>query len=304
MAKLIDGKAQAKAARDEIAASIRAHTLAGARPPGLVTILVGDDPASKIYVGRKQKQAAEVGIMSCSEELGGDTTQSELLRVIERYNARDDIDGILVQLPLPAPLDADEAVAALDPAKDVDGLHPVSQGLLLAGRKAPRPCTPLGCMHLLDSTGVDATGKRAVVLGRSNLVGKPVAMMLLERNATVVMCHSRTVDLAERIAEADILVAAVGRPEMVRGEWIREGAVVIDVGINRTADGIVGDVDFEGASRRAAHITPVPGGVGQMTVAMLLANTRDAWATRLGLDVSGSTTSGSAATGASDGAGA
>ncbi len=275
-AGIIDGKACAVGIRARLGESIKARVDEGARAPGLVTILVGEDPASKVYVGRKQRESKEIGMHSEAAELSATVTIEELLAVIERYNARDDIDGILVQLPLPGHLDADRAIAAIDPAKDVDGLHPLNQGALFTGREGPRPCTPLSCMHLIDSTGVELRGKHAVVVGRSALVGKPVAMLLLERHATVVMCHSRTVDLAAQVGAADVLVAAVGRPRMIKGEWIKPGAVVIDVGINRVDGKLVGDVDFESAAARAAFITPVPGGVGPMTVAMLLSNTYEA----------------------------
>lgn len=277
MAQIIDGKACAAEMRAQLTAQIAQHREQGLRPPGLVTILVGEDPASRIYVGRKQRESREVGMVSESVTLGADVSMDHLLGVIRGFNARPDIDGILVQMPLPKGLDSDVALAAVDPGKDVDGLHPANQGALFSGRAGLRPCTPSGCLYLLDRTGVDPKGKIAVVVGRSSLVGKPVAMMLLERHATVVMCHSRTTDLAGEVRRADIVVAAVGVAEMIKGDWIKPGAVVLDVGINRLADGrIVGDVEFAGAAQRAAFITPVPGGVGQMTVAMLLRNTYDA----------------------------
>ena len=272
-ARTIDGKACAAATRAALGAAIASRRERGLRVPGLVTILVGEDPASKVYVGTKRRQSTELGMHSESVELPADCSQAELLETIERYNANPQIDGILVQLPLPAHLDAEIAIAALDPAKDVDGLHPLNQGALLTGRPGMRPCTPLGCMELIDGTGVDVAGSHAVVIGRSVLVGKPVALLLLERHATVTMCHSRTRDLREQVAAADIVVAAVGRAQMVKGDWIKPGAVVIDVGMNRVDGNLVGDVDFAAAAERAAHITPVPGGVGPMTVAMLLRNT-------------------------------
>ena len=275
MAERIDGKQVAAGIRKDLGRKIAARTAEGLRSPGLVTILVGDDPASKIYVGGKQRAAREIGMQSESVELPSDVDMDVLLAEISRYNARDDIDGILVQMPLPDLLDSDRAIAAINPKKDVDGLHPINQGALFTGRPGIRPCTPVSCMTLIDHVGVDPHGKHAVVIGRSVLVGKPVAMLLLERDATVVLCHSRTADLAEQVAAADIVIAAVGRPELVRGEWIKPGAVVIDVGINRVDGKLIGDVEFAEAEKRAAFITPVPGGVGPMTVAMLLRNTFD-----------------------------
>jgi len=281
MATVIDGNALAQALRADIASKIRARVVQGKRPPGLVTILVGDDPASRVYVARKQRESRDIGMHSESVELPASADRAFLLDTIALYNARPDIDGILVQLPLPSHLDADEAVSAIDPAKDVDGLHPINQGALFRGRPGVRPCTPVGCMALIDSTGVDPHGLHAVVVGRSELVGKPVAMLLLERNATVVMCHSRTSDLARQVTSADILVAAVGRPELIRGAWIKPGSVVIDVGINRVDKRLVGDVEFAAAAERAGFITPVPGGVGPMTVAMLLRNTFGCYVARI-----------------------
>ena len=283
MATIIDGTACAAEVRREVATRIAARTSAGQRAPSLVTILVGDDPASKVYVARKHKACDEVGMSSESVVLPADTTQAAVQAAVQTYNERDDVDGILVQLPLPSGLDSDAVVASLDPGKDVDGLHPHNQGALLAGKAGLRPCTPAGCLRLLDWAGIDPAGRRAVVVGRSLLVGKPVALMLLERNATVSVAHSRTADLPGLIAEADILVAAVGKPSFIRGEWVKPGATVLDVGINRGDDGLVGDVDFEGVAARAGAITPVPGGVGPMTVAMLLRNTLDACQARQAL---------------------
>lgn len=278
----IDGKQEAAAVRASLAQEIAKHQKATGAVPGLVTILVGDDPASKVYVGRKQRESTEIGMLSESAELPADVSLEELLATVERYNRRDDIDGILVQLPLPAHLDSDAVIAAIDPGKDADGLHPRNQGALFTGRPGPRPCTPFGCMKLLETTGVDPAGKTAVVVGRSVLVGRPIAMMLLERHATVTVCHSRTPDLPEVVGRADIVVAAVGVPGLVRGEWIKPGAVVLDVGINRVDGKLVGDVEFEAAAERAGWITPVPGGVGPMTVAMLLSNTWNAFLRRRG----------------------
>ena len=286
MANIIDGKASAAAIRAGIATRIAARSARGLRPPGLAVVLVGEDPASKVYVGRKNRESREVGMLSVSVDLPATASMAQVLEAVRALNGRDDIDGILVQMPLPDGLDSDEVISAIDPRKDADGLHPVSQGALFTGRPGLRPCTPSGCMHLLDSTGVDPKGKTAVVVGRSVLVGKPIAMMLLERHATVVMCHSRTADLGAEVARGDIVVAAVGVAGLVRGEWIKPGAVVLDVGINRVDGRLVGDVEYEAAAARAGWITPVPGGVGPMTVAMLLSNTYRA---RLARDLPGET---------------
>jgi methylenetetrahydrofolate dehydrogenase (NADP+) / methenyltetrahydrofolate cyclohydrolase len=242
--------------------------------PGLATVLVGDDPASHLYVGNKEKACQELGMRSFGHRLPGTTAEGELVALVRELGHRPDVHGILVQLPLPRPLDARRVIEALAPEKDVDGLHPVNQGRLLAGEPGLRPCTPLGVLRLIDSTGVRLAGKHAVVVGRSVLVGKPAALLLLERHATVTVCHSRTADLGAEVARADVVVAATGQAGLVRGAWIRPGAVVIDVGMNRDANGkLCGDVEFAAARERAAFISPVPGGVGPMTVAMLLANT-------------------------------
>jgi len=271
--EVLDGKATAREVRERVRAEtadfVRAHSV----KPGLATVLVGDDPASKIYVGSKLKACEEVGFTSSKHELSASTSEADLLRLIDELNEDRNVHGILVQLPLPKGLDEKKVVYRLSPEKDVDGLHPVSQGRLLAGERGFRPCTPLGCMHLIEKTGVAVKGARAVVVGRSLLVGKPVALLLLEQHATVTLCHSRTADLAAEVARADILVAAIGKAEMIRGDWIRPGTVVIDVGINRTDAGLKGDVEYAAAKERAAWITPVPGGVGPMTVAMLMSNT-------------------------------
>jgi len=270
--RIIDGKAIAQRVREE--ARVKVETLrARGLTPGLATVLVGEDPASKVYVGGKEKACRAAGLESFGFHLPESTSQAELLRLVADLNRRDDVDGILVQLPLPAAIDAKRVIESIDPDKDVDGLHPVSQGRLLAGSPGLRPCTPLGVMRLIDETGTDPKGLRAVVVGRSLLVGKPVALLLLERHATVTMCHTRTRDLAGEIARADLLVAAAGKAAAIAGDWIKPGAVVIDVGINRTEQGLVGDVDFATAVKRAGFITPVPGGVGPMTIAMLLHNT-------------------------------
>jgi methylenetetrahydrofolate dehydrogenase (NADP+) / methenyltetrahydrofolate cyclohydrolase len=271
--RTIDGKAVAAAVRGEVRERV-ARLAERGTVPGLATILVGDDAASQVYVGSKERACREVGIASFGHRLPASTAQQELLELVGALGRDPRVHGILVQLPLPEGLDAQAVIETLPPAKDVDGLHPVSQGRLMAGQPGLRPCTPLGVMRLLDEVGVALRGARAVVVGRSVLVGKPVALLLLERHATVTICHSRTADLAGEVGRADVLVAAAGRPGLVRGEWVRPGAVVIDVGINREPDGKVrGDVEFGPAAERASHITPVPGGVGPMTVAMLLANT-------------------------------
>lgn len=274
--QLLDGKAVAKAVRAEV--RVAADRLrAGGTAPGLRVVLVGEDPASQVYVKNKDRAATKAGFEVATHRLPATTPQAELLALIDELNADPAVHGILVQLPLPKGLDADEVVRRLDPDKDVDGLHPANVAALQMGQPGLVPCTPAGCIELLDRAGVEIAGKRAVVLGRSLLVGKPVAALLLARNATVTIAHSRTANLPEVCREAEILVPAVGRPELVQGDWIRPGAAVLDVGINRLDDGrLVGDVDFAAAQGRAGWITPVPGGVGPMTIAMLLRNT--AWA--------------------------
>ena len=274
MGEVIDGTAAARVVRAAVREEVAAFQQQYGYVPGLATVLVGDNAASASYVRSKHKACAELGIFSEAHELPATTTQVELVAQVQRLNRQSNIHGILVQLPVPPHLDAETVIDAIDPDKDVDGLHPISQACLFAGREGLRPCTPLGVMHLIDSTGVELKGARAVVTGRSILVGKPVAFMLLERHATLTICHSRTRSLAEEIGRADVLVAAIGRAEMIRGEWIKPGSVVIDVGINRLPDKrLVGDVEFATARERAAFITPVPGGVGPMTVAMLMKNT-------------------------------
>jgi methylenetetrahydrofolate dehydrogenase (NADP+)/methenyltetrahydrofolate cyclohydrolase len=271
--RTIDGKAIAAAVRGEVRERV-ARLVGRGVEPGLAAVLVGDDHASQVYVASKERACREVGIASLGRRLPATTSQEELIAIVEDLGRDRRVHGILVQLPLPAGIDAQAVIEAIPPTKDVDGLHPVSQGRLLAGQPGLRPCTPLGVMRLLDEVGVTLRGARAAVVGRSLLVGKPVALLLLERHATVTMCHSRTADLAEEVGRADVLVAAAGRAGLVRGDWVRPGAVVIDVGINRGDDGTLrGDVEFGPAAERASHITPVPGGVGPMTVAMLLANT-------------------------------
>jgi methylenetetrahydrofolate dehydrogenase (NADP+)/methenyltetrahydrofolate cyclohydrolase len=266
----IDGKAVAAALRASLAARVAALSFR----PGLAVVLVGDDPASAVYVRNKDRAAASAGIAVQTIRLPAETDQATLLAQVAALNADPAIDGILVQLPLPKHLDARAVIAALDPAKDVDGLHPVNAGRLADGDPALVPCTPLGVMKLLAHEGVAMRGARALVLGRSNLVGRPVAALLLNADATVTVAHSRTRDLPEECRRADILIAAVGRPALVRGDWIKPGAVVIDVGINRRDDGaLVGDVAYDECATIAGAITPVPGGVGPMTIACLLENT-------------------------------
>lgn len=274
-ARVIDGKAVAAGVRERVAAETADLTARLGRAPGLATVLVGEDPASQVYVANKHKACEQAGIASIHHGLAADVSEPDLLALIDELNEAVEVDGILVQLPLPSGLDPDAVVARIDPAKDVDGLHPVNAGLLAQGRvgEGMLPCTPAGVIELLGHGGIEVEGKNAVVIGRSTLVGRPVAALLLAANATVTQCHTRTVDLPEICRGAEILIAAAGSPEMVRGEWIRPGACVIDVGIHRTDDGLVGDVAFAEAAEVAALITPVPGGVGPMTIAMLLTNT-------------------------------
>jgi methylenetetrahydrofolate dehydrogenase (NADP+) / methenyltetrahydrofolate cyclohydrolase len=283
-AVLIDGKARAEALRARVAAGVAAFRAERGVPPGLAVVLVGDDPASQIYVRSKVEQSRADGFHSVDHRLGKDTSQAELMALIDSLNADPQIHGVLLQLPLPAGLDAAQVLARLDPGKDVDGLTPTSAGLLFAGRPGLVPCTPLGCLMLLRETVGELRGKSALVIGRSQLVGRPLAALLLDADCTVTIAHSRTRDLPSVCREAEIVIAAVGRPEMVRGDWIRPGAAVIDVGINRVpsknparaAAGktrVVGDVAFDEVSEVAGWITPVPGGVGPMTVACLLHNT-------------------------------
>ena len=271
---VIDGKAVAAKVRGEVAEQARALRAKGI-VTGLTVVRVGEDPASAIYVRGKRKDCDEVGIASTEHHLPAETSQAELLALVEKLNRDPSVHGILVQLPLPDHVDEQLVLNAISPAKDADGFHPFNVGALSIGIDgAPRPCTPAGVIRLLDEAGVELKGKRALVVGRSNIVGKPMAAMLLERHATVTIAHSRTVNLAEEVARAEVLVAAIGRPELVRGAWIRPGAAVIDVGMNRLADGrLVGDVEYAAAAERAGAITPVPGGVGPMTRAMLLVNT-------------------------------
>jgi len=282
-ARIIDGRAAAAAVREKVAAVAAGFTASTMRKPGLATVLVGEDPASAVYVRSKGKATAEAGMASFSHNLAADTSEADLLELVAALNADEAVDGILVQLPLPPHIDTARVIAAIDPAKDVDGFHPMNAGRLATGLDALVPCTPLGCLHLLKAELGDLAGKDAVVVGRSNIVGKPMALLLLGESATVTIAHSRTRDLAQVVRRADILVAAVGRAKMIPGDWIKPGATVIDVGINRTEAGLVGDVDFDSARAVAAAITPVPGGVGPMTIAMLLRNTLVAAHRRAGL---------------------
>jgi methylenetetrahydrofolate dehydrogenase (NADP+) / methenyltetrahydrofolate cyclohydrolase len=276
MAEIIDGKAIAQAVRAEVRDDVAAWVAGGGQQPGLATVLVGDDPASAVYIAGKQKASAEVGIAGHDHRLPQDTPHDAVQRLIEELNADPRVSGILLQLPTPPQVDGPALTELIDPDKDVDGLTPISAGRLAKGRPGLRPATPSGVLELLRRHDVPLEGAETVVVGRSDLVGKPVSALLLAANATVTTCHSRTRDLPGVCRRADVLIAAVGRPEMVRGDWVKEGAVVIDVGINRTDAGLVGDVDFAGASERARLITPVPGGVGPMTIAMLLRNTLEA----------------------------
>lgn len=273
-ARILDGKVVAEAVKEEVASLVSELPY----QPGLATVLVGDDPASHAYVRGKRRDAAQVGIASIHHELGDTTNQHDLEELIDTLNSDESIDGILVQLPLPPGLDSERIVERIDPRKDVDGLHPYNLGLLVLDRPGLRPCTPSGIMRILDHYGIAISGARAVIVGRSFLVGRPLALMLASRgvDATVSVAHSRTAELASVTREADILVAAVGSPGLITADHIKEGAVVIDVGINRTDAGVVGDVDYEAVSAIAGAITPVPGGVGLMTRAMLLANTLEA----------------------------
>jgi methylenetetrahydrofolate dehydrogenase (NADP+)/methenyltetrahydrofolate cyclohydrolase len=271
--KIIDGKQIAASLREEIKSGV-AGLKAKQITPGLAVVLVGEDPASRVYVSMKEKACEQTGIFSAEHKLPAETTETELLQLVEQLNNDARIDGILVQLPLPKQIDESKILEAISPHKDVDGFHPYNVGRLVTGNPLFQPCTPFGVMKMLERIKYDLTGKQVVVVGRSNIVGKPVALMCLAQHATVTLCHSRTRDLAEQVGRADVVIAAVGVPEMIKGAWIKPGAVVIDVGVNRVGDKkLVGDVEFDAALERAAAITPVPGGVGPMTITMLLYNT-------------------------------
>ncbi|HUN26651.1 MAG TPA: bifunctional methylenetetrahydrofolate dehydrogenase/methenyltetrahydrofolate cyclohydrolase FolD [Steroidobacteraceae bacterium] len=283
-AGILDGKAAAAKERERTAELARRFAVRAGRKPGLAVVQVGHDPASTIYVRNKRKASSEVGIESFAHDLPATTTQAELLELIGTLNADERVDAILVQMPLPASIDSNRIMDAVDPAKDADGFHPMNTGLLAQKRPRLRPCTPYGVIRLAALYGIELTGRRAVVVGASNIVGRPMALELMLARATVTVCHTGTRDVGAEVERAEVVVAAVGKPEFVRGEWIRPGAVVFDVGINRLPSGkIVGDVQYEPAAERAQWITPVPGGIGPMTIAMLMSNTVDAAHWRAGL---------------------
>jgi methylenetetrahydrofolate dehydrogenase (NADP+) / methenyltetrahydrofolate cyclohydrolase len=271
--KILDGKLIAGQLRETIAAEVRELKTRGVTP-GLAVVLVGEDPASRVYVSMKEKACEQAGIFSDEHKLPAETSEAQLLALIDELNRDQRIDGILVQLPLPKHIDENKVLEAISPHKDVDGFHPYNVGRLVTGKPLFQPCTPYGVMKMLEIAGVELSGKEVVVVGRSNIVGKPVALMCLAQHATVTLCHSRTRELAEKVGRADVVIAAVGQPEMIKGAWIKPGAVVIDVGVNRVGEKkLVGDVEFAAARERASLITPVPGGVGPMTITMLLYNT-------------------------------
>ncbi|MCH7650010.1 MAG: bifunctional methylenetetrahydrofolate dehydrogenase/methenyltetrahydrofolate cyclohydrolase FolD [Nitrospinae bacterium] len=274
---LIDGKKVSAEIKEQVAAETGRLQQQTGKVPGLAVVLVGEDPASAVYVKNKNKTCETMGFQSFSHTLRADTEEKELLKLIAELNANPEVNGILVQLPLPAHINAPKVLEAVDPKKDVDGFHPVNVGILTSGGNGPAPCTPAGIIAMLDFYKIGIEGKHAVVLGRSNIVGKPIASLLLKRHATVTICHSRTRDLPAVARSADILVAAIGKPRFVTPDMVKEGAVVIDVGINRVDGKLVGDVDFEKVVEKAAFITPVPGGVGPMTIAMLMKNTLNAF---------------------------
>lgn len=269
---IIDGKQIAQEIKSEVKEAVEEIRKQGVAP-GLAVVLVGENPASQVYVRQKEKACEEVGIVSYKYELSEETTEEKLLSVVAELNADEKVHGILVQLPLPEQLDEKRVIEAISPAKDVDGFHPINMGRLLTGEPEFVPCTPQGVIELIERSGFEIRGQKAVIVGRSNIVGKPVAILLLMRHATITMCHTRTRDLAGETRQADILVVAAGRPGVITGEMVKEGVIVIDVGINRVKGKLVGDVDFETVSKKAKAITPVPGGVGPMTVAMLMKNT-------------------------------
>jgi methylenetetrahydrofolate dehydrogenase (NADP+)/methenyltetrahydrofolate cyclohydrolase len=281
-AQILDGKAVGEDIKQGLAREVESLLRGGGRRPGLAVVLVGENPASQVYVRNKRNSCAKVGFHSELHELPADTPQAELLGLVDSLNARDEIDGILVQLPLPSHIDEETVIERIQPEKDVDGFHPYNVGRLVLRMPTLRPCTPRGVMTLLERTGQKLEGLDAVIIGQSNIVGRPMALELLMARCTITVCHSRTKDLEDKIRGADIVVAAVGRPNFVQGDWIKEGALVIDVGINRLEDGsLCGDVDFDAAKERAGWITPVPGGVGPMTVATLLQNTLQAYRGRV-----------------------
>ena len=274
---LIDGKKVSGEIRNRLADEIQELKKKTGKTPGLATVLVGDDPASAVYVRNKNKICGELGFQSFEQKLSADTSEEKLLQLVGELNSNKDVHGILVQLPLPDQIDSEKILQAIDPKIDVDGFHPVNVGKLVVGYALLTPCTPTGIIALLDRYDIEISGKHAVIIGRSNIVGKPVSMLLLHRNATITICHSRTQNLEEVTRSADILVAAVGRANFVTDEMVSEGTVVIDVGINRVDGKLTGDVDFQPVSKKASHITPVPGGVGPMTIALLMENTLKAF---------------------------
>ena len=282
-ARILDGKGLAGQLRSEMAARVQTRVAAGARAPGLAVILVGEDPASQVYVRNKQKACAEAGIVSQPYILPAATSQAELLELIASLNGRDDVDGILLQLPLPDSLDSRACLDAIDPDKDVDGFHPLNVGRLALGLPGFVPCTPLGVLELLKRNGIEIRGKKAVIVGRSDIVGKPLAMLLAQKgcDATVTICHSGTEDVKRECLGADLLFLAMGSPRAIGGDMVKDGAIVVDIGINRTAEGLCGDAHFDEVCKKASFVTPVPGGIGPMTIAMLLRNTIDSWERRL-----------------------
>jgi methylenetetrahydrofolate dehydrogenase (NADP+)/methenyltetrahydrofolate cyclohydrolase len=287
-ARLIDGKAIAQTLREGIQKQVAALKAAGRRVPGLAVVIVGEDPASQIYVRNKHQATEGAGMLSIKKVLPATATQAEVLAIVEELNADDNVDGILVQLPVPKQIDSKAVIDAIAVEKDVDGFNPENLGLLAQRTPRLRPCTPYGCMKMLEFSGIDPKGMDAVVLGQSNIFGRPAALELLMRGATVTICHSQTKDLIGHIKRADLIVAGIGKPEFVKGEWIKPGAVVLDVGINRLPSGkVVGDVEFDTAKEKASWITPVPGGVGPMTIAMLIQNTLEAYQFREGLASTG-----------------
>lgn len=272
-AEILDGRKTASVVKESICAEVERIAASGRQVPGLAVVLAGEDPASRVYVGQKEKACLEVGFRSFLHRLPGSASTAELLSLVKALNENPEINGILVQLPLPVAIDASAVIEAIDPGKDVDGFHPSNMGRLVLGLKSVKPCTPRGVMYLLRHYGIDPSGKKAVVLGRSNIVGKPLAQMLMAEDATVTVCHSRTQDLESYTREADVIVAAIGRPRFLKAAMVKPGCTVIDVGISRQNEGLVGDVDFEDVGKVASWITPVPGGVGPMTIAMLMLNT-------------------------------
>ena len=276
-AQLLDGKQTALKVRENIKKEVDSLKSEGKPVPGLAVVIVGENPASKVYVGQKEKACKAAGFNSILHRLPEDTSQEELLGLVEKMNKDPEVNGILVQLPLPKHIDSNKVIEAIDLEKDVDGFHPSNMGRLVSGLESIHPCTPKGIMYLFEEYGIDIEGKEAVIVGRSNIVGKPVAHMLLDKNATVTICHSRTKNIGEHIRKADIIIAAVGRPRFITSDMVKDGAVVVDVGINRLEEGLVGDVDFENLVEKVSWITPVPGGVGPMTIAMLLLNTIEAY---------------------------